>query len=87
MNNDSISNVEKERYHKGCVTEPLERKARSEDDYCFVYPLFAEAAAAATVQKHRGSFRRKICWPGRNYFEEEVLLLTNRKLEICSNKI
>ena len=38
----------------------LKRKAGSKDDLCFVYDLFAEAAAAAAaVQKHRGSLEKR----------------------------
>ena len=36
----------------GCVTQPNHRKVECEDDHRFVYPLFVEAAAAAS-QTHQ----------------------------------
>ena len=41
----------------GCVTQPNHRKAKCKDDHHFVYPLFVEAAAAASQTHQQGNFQ------------------------------
>ena len=41
----------------GCVTQPNHRKVECEDDHRFVYPLFVEAAAAASQTHQQGNFQ------------------------------
>ena len=44
--------------HKvGCVTDPIYRKAGRKDDHRFVYPLFVEAAAAASQTHQQRNFQ------------------------------